>query len=245
MVMSNIILVLLLVSMLIMTALSAVLVIGSSGRLGRVIVSKLVARGIDTVSLVRDIEKASGLDELKGSKIIRGDVTDTASLQSAMSLGVDEVIDVHGVSPPRFIKLRDFLRSPAEGDLTHPYNVNYKGTANVLAAMKENHVKKLVRLTGALVGASCWKPFVALFNFLLSFSNKWHEKSEILIRESGIDYTVVRPSELVDEPAAATLSFPAIGELATPRYLIAAPGDTTRGEISYSRTLKDKHQGCC
>ena len=209
---------------------SAVLVIGSSGRLGRKLVDKLVSRGIDTISLVRNTATAAELPELKGSKIVQGDVTDLTSLQSVMAKGIDQVIDVHGVRPPRFVKLRDFLRSPAEDDLTHPYNVNYKGTANVLTAMKTNNVKKLVRLTGALVGASCWKPFVALFNLLLSFSNKWHEKSEILIRESGVDYTVVRPSELVDEPSAASLTYPDIGEQAAPRYLLAAPGDAARAK---------------
>ena len=218
-----------LLAVLVVSTHAAVLVIGSSGRLGRVVVSKLVSQGIETVSLVRDPAAALKLPELAGSKIVQGDVTDVDSLQSAMAGGtIDKVIDVHGVRPPRFVKLRDILRRPAEDDITHPYNINYKGTANVLSAMKTNNVKKLVRLTGALVGASCWKPFVALFNFLLSFSNKWHERSEILIRDSGIDYTVVRPSELADEPSAASLSYPAIGEQATPRYLIAVPGDTTR-----------------
>lgn len=209
-----------------------ILVIGSSGRLGRVVVSNLLARGVPTVSFVRDQGKASGIAELQGSKIVQGDITDLNSLEKAISENdIEKVIDVHGCRPPRFIKLGDLFRSPRENDYTHPYNVNYRGTQNLLAAMKANNVKKLVRLTGALVGASAFKPFVALFNFLLSFSNMWHERSELLIRESGIDYTVVRPSELVDEPSCAEQTYPVIGAQAVPHYLVAASGDSAKDSV--------------
>ena len=44
-----------------------------------------------------------------------------------------------------------------------------------------------------------------LFNLLLSFSPKWHEKSEKYIRQSGLKYTCVRPTELKStEPASET-----------------------------------------
>jgi hypothetical protein len=70
------------------------------------------------------------------------------------------------------------------------------GVKNLLAAMKINGVGKLVRITGSLVGKSPFLPFIFLFNILLSMTNKWHERSEIAIRESNIDYTVIRPTEL-------------------------------------------------
>jgi hypothetical protein len=213
------------VTMCILSFTSAsVLVIGSTGRLGRVVTANLVSRGVNTVALVRDVNTASKLAELKGAALMEGDVTDIDSLKAATAL-VDTVIDVHGVRPPRFVKLRDLFRAPLESDLTHPYSINYKGTRNLLEAMELNQNRKLVRLTGALVGASAFRPFVALFNFLLSFSNAWHEKSEKLIRESGIDYTVVRPSEIVDEPSCRGLTYPAVGVLPQPRHLVAVPGD--------------------
>lgn len=204
-----------------------VLVIGSTGRLGRVVTSKLLTRGVGVVALVRNMEEASKLEELKGATLLEGDVLETESLKVATA-NVDSVIDVHGVRPPRFIKLGDFFRAPRENDQSHPYNINYKGTRNVLEAMKANNNKKLIRLTGALVGASAFKPFVALFNFLLSYSNAYHELSEKLIRESGVDYTVVRPSEIVDEPSAAAQTYPAIGESVQARYLMAVPGDSDK-----------------
>ena len=68
--------------------------------------------------------------------------------------------------------------------------------------MKENKVNKIVRITGASVGKSPFSPFRVLFAILLSFSGKWHESSEIAIRESNVDYTILRPTEIVNEPSA-------------------------------------------
>ena len=139
------------------------------------------------------------LPELQGAKIILGDTNDLESIVRA-SEGCDVVIDVHGMRPPRFTKVSDLFRSP-EGDATHPYNVNYLGVKRVLAAMKLNNVKKIVRITGiiatkllhnivnislarsfaywigSLTGKSPYLIPVILFNFLLSMSPKWHERS--------------------------------------------------------------------
>ena len=65
--------------------------------------------------------------------------------------------------------------------------------------MHVNQVTKLVRITGSLCGKSCFLPFVALFNLLLSLTAKWHERTEIAIRNSGLDYTVLRPPEICSE----------------------------------------------
>jgi nucleoside-diphosphate-sugar epimerase len=94
--------------------------------------------------------------------------------------------------------------------------VNFIGVKNVLSAMKENNVKKYIRITGATVGKSPFSPFRVLFAILLSLSGKWHEASEIAIRESGIDYTVLRPTGIKSEPSAASLN----------RSLILVPGDS-------------------
>lgn len=113
----------------------------------------------------------------------------------------DCVISVHGMRPPRFTKLSDLFRHPSL-DPTHPYNVNYVGTKNILEAMCVNQVRKLVRITGATVGIPLLPNiFKVLFAFLLSCSSKWHEESERLIRANkNIDYTVIRPTGIVAEP---------------------------------------------
>lgn len=82
--------------------------------------------------------------------------------------------------------------------------------------MKENKVNKIVRITGATVGKSPFSPFRVLFTILLSFSGKWHESSEIAIRESNVDYTILRPTGIVDEPSAMSQN----------RSLVLVPGSS-------------------
>jgi uncharacterized protein YbjT (DUF2867 family) len=97
---------------------SKVLVVGGTGRVGRVVVSKLISNGINTVCLVRNIEKASSTLELLGAQLIQGDVTNIDDLIRCSS-GCSSVIDVHGVSPPRFSKISDLFVHPLN-DINHP-----------------------------------------------------------------------------------------------------------------------------
>ena len=88
-----------------------------------------------------------------------------------------------------------------------------------MAAMQVNRCSKLVRITGSLIDKSAFSPFRVLFNLLLSFTTKWHEASEIAIRRSGVDYTVLRPTGIADIPASAK---------DPTRSLILLPGDSTQ-----------------
>lgn len=181
-----------------------ILIIGATGRVGRTVVSKLMLNGNSQVRcLVRNYEKASSIRELAGSELLVGSTNDLNSLVTACD-GCHVVVDVHGMSPPRFSKIDDIFHFPGS-DLNHPYNVNYLGTKRLLSAMKTKNVKKLVRITGSLIGKSPFLLPVILFNILLSMSPKWHERSELAIRDSEIDYTVIRPTEIIAEPPASTI----------------------------------------
>ena len=180
----------------------SVLVIGATGRVGRNVVPKLLKQGYTVRCLVRNKEKAFYLKELKGSKLVEGDVTNLDCLLAATE-GCGTVIAVHGVRPPRPSKLQDLFIHPKHLGSNHPYNVNYLGVMKILAAMQVNRCSKLVRITGSLIDKSAFSPFRVLFNLLLSFTTKWHEASEIAIRRSGVDYTVLRPTGIADIPAAA------------------------------------------
>jgi len=196
----------------------SVLVIGATGRVGRNVVPKLLKQGYQVRCLVRNKEKAVYLKELKGSKLVEGDVTNLDCLLAATE-GCGTVIAVHGVRPPRVSKLYDLFIHPKHLGSNHPYNVNYLGVMKILAAMQVNRCSKLVRITGSLIDKSAFSPFRVLFNLLLSFTTKWHEASEIAIRRSGVDYTVLRPTGIADIPAAAK---------DPTRSLILLPGDSTQ-----------------
>ena len=189
-----------------------ILIIGSTGRVGKEIIKKLKSQGIRTKILVRKEDDKILFDN--NDDVVIGDVTNFRSILEATK-DVDAVISVAGMKPPRLSKLSDFFTHPSK-DLSHPYNVNYLGTKNIVDACKLNGCKKIVRLTGALTGKPCYLPFVVLFNLILSMSPKWHEASESYLRQSGINYTCVRPTELKNDDAAKL----------TDRRLILIPGDS-------------------
>lgn len=193
-----------------------VLVIGGTGRVGGTVARKLIANGIDTVVLARNKDSALSDPRLHGATIIQGDVTSMDDLLKATA-GCSAVLDMHGLKPVRLPKITDLFVHPRH-DPKHPYNVNYIAVKKILAAMQINKVDKLVRLTGAIVDTNVFTPFAVLFNLLLSKSVKWHEYSERAIRESAIDYTVLRPPGIRDE-----LSIAKDGE---PLSLVLVPGDS-------------------
>jgi NADPH:quinone reductase-like Zn-dependent oxidoreductase len=100
----------------------SVLVIGASGRVGSVVVTKLLDRNISVKGLVRSklflenhVKSTSPTPNLQ---YISGDVTDLSSLLEATKDCV-AVIDCHGVRPPRFSKLFDLFRHPRH-EPNHP-----------------------------------------------------------------------------------------------------------------------------
>ena len=164
-------------------------------------------------------------EDFRGASLYEGDVGNLDVLLE-VTKGAGAVIDCHGVSPPRFTSPVDLVRHPRHVP-NSPYNVNFMGIKRLIAAMDINKVGKLVRVTGALTGTSPFSLRVALFNLLLSMTCKWHERCEIAIRESGLDYTVVRPTEISSEPSAGK----------TGRSLVLIPGDSDEkrklGKISH------------
>jgi len=185
-------------------AKSRVLVVGANGRVGRATVQSLLQNGVAVRALVRKTFPSDQMPAGSDVEVVIGDVTNVESVKKATSGNISAVVDVHGMAPPRLTKFTD-LFTQESSDMSHPYNVNYQGVKNLLDGIKSNpSISKYVRITGALVGKDPFSNiFIPLFNLILSFSSKWHEMSEILIRESGVAYTVIRPTGIKDEPTAS------------------------------------------
>lgn len=180
-----------------------VLVVGATGKVGRLVVKDLRSRDIPVRVLIRSRESSTAplLANDSGIEVVVGDVTDAQAVNGAVK-GVVAVVDVHGVAPKRFSRFSDLWQDP-QADSSHPAMVNYGGVKNIVAACQEHNVKHLVRLTGLTVAMPAFNPVVTIFNMVLSFTTKWHRRSEMLIRDSGLCYTVVQPSGLRDTGRAA------------------------------------------
>ncbi len=107
------------------------LVTGAPGWLGNRLVETMRSQNLKTKCLVLNGMKTDHLEEL-GATIIYGNVTDYQTLLPATK-GVDKVIHAVGVIHPK--KASDF------------YEINTKGTENMLKASSENKVKKFLYIS--------------------------------------------------------------------------------------------------
>jgi uncharacterized protein YbjT (DUF2867 family) len=161
-----------------------ILVLGATGATGRLIVSQALARGYDVNALVRSAEKAR---ELKGANVIVGDARNEVALRKALE-GRDGVISALGTPASPFREVT--LLSTA--------------TRVLVGAMKAEHVSRLVCITGMGAGDSAGHGgFLfdnVIFPLLLRKVYADKNRQEAIVRDSGFDWILVRPSVLNNKP---------------------------------------------
>jgi len=171
------------------TAQSKILVLGATGGTGRLIVSQALARGHQVTVLVRSLAKAS---ELKGAKLIVGDIRDETALREALK-GQDAVVSALGTPASPFREVT--LLSTA--------------TRALVNAMKAEHVSRLVCITGMGAGDSAGhggRLFDnVIFPLLLKKVYADKNRQEAIIRNSELGWILVRPSVLNDRPGRGSV----------------------------------------
>jgi uncharacterized protein YbjT (DUF2867 family) len=172
-----------------LAATPKILILGATGLTGRHIVSQALARGYDVTVLVRSPEKAA---DMKGAKNVVGDARDEKVLRQAVK-GRDAVISALGTPASPF---RDVtLLSTA--------------TRALVSAMKAEHVSRLVAITGMGAGDSAGHGGFLfdnlIFPLLLRKAYADKNRQEAIIRDSGLDWTIVRPTVLNNKPRHDTI----------------------------------------
>jgi uncharacterized protein YbjT (DUF2867 family) len=147
-----------------------VLVTGGSGFVGRHLAPRLRREGFDVVILARDPSRAPS-----GTTFAPGDVSDAASVRNALD-GVDAVVHLVAIITER--RAQTFQR------------VNVEGTRNVIEAMKDAGVGRLVHQSALGAGPDERFPYLR---------SKW--MGEEAVRASDREFTVLRPSVLHGEGA--------------------------------------------
>jgi putative NADH-flavin reductase len=166
-----------------------ILVLGATGVTGRLIVNQAVARGYDVTVLVRSAGKAS---DITGAKLIVGDARDETALRAALE-GRDAVVSALGtpVSPFREVTLLS------------------TATRALVSAMKAEQVSRLVCITGMGAGDSAGHGgFIAdnvIFPLLLKKVYADKNRQEAIVRDSGLDWVLVRPSILNNKPGRGSV----------------------------------------
>ena len=171
------------------SAPAKILVLGATGGTGRSIVTQALARGNEVTVLVRSPEKAA---DLKGAKVVVGDARDERTLRQALK-GQDAAISALGTPASPFREVT--LLSTA--------------TRALVAAMKAEHVSHLVSITGMGAGDSAGHGGFLfdklIFPLLLRKVYADKNRQEAVIRDSGLDWVLVRPSVLNDKPGRGTV----------------------------------------
>jgi NADH dehydrogenase len=145
-----------------------ILVTGGTGFIGQEVVRELLALGQPVRLLVRHPERAASFAAHPHVEIIRGDALQPATLPAAM-VGVQTVIHLIGI-------------------ITETSRVTYEqahieATRNVLAAATHAGVTRWIQMSA--IGT---RPFARSRYHL----TKW--QAEELVRHSGLDWTIFRPS---------------------------------------------------
>jgi len=198
------------------SVVSKVAVSGATGRTGRYVVNELLKRDVSVVAMVRDEDKAKEVfsDPLpKGLEVLACDLTSEDAINSAVN-GCDAAIwCATGFSDAPGDGIVDKLKKLVGIALAPRQSIDSVGipalAKSFKSASKETKCPKVVMLSSAGVTRPSWNdekkarfpgsaeiPIVRLNPFgILDIKKESEEK----LRQSGVDYCIVRPAGLNDD----------------------------------------------
>ena len=160
-------------------------IFGGTGKTGREVVLQALAAGHKVKVLARDPDK---IPPAFGLEMVAGDVLDGGRVMAA-TMGAEAVV----------IALGPVKKGPLD--------VCSRGTELILQAALKAGTKKVVVISSLGVGDSKDDlpfPIGVIMGLFLKKVFLDKEKQEQLVRTSGLDWTVVRPTGLTDRPAAGS-----------------------------------------
>lgn len=214
-----------------------VLVVGASRGTGAALVAELAERG----HLVTAYARHAGEGD-DGVRRVAADVLDAEQLGKAM-IGQDAVAVALGI-PDNPFRVRLTRRASS------PLDVRSQGTRAVVAAMREHDVRRLVVQSTYGIGETYARlPLVlkAFFTLAIRPQVDDHERQERLVRDSGLDWTIVRPTVLHDgataEPASVTTDDSAPTMRVSRRQVARAAADALERDDLAGRVLTVTERG--
>jgi putative NADH-flavin reductase len=156
-----------------------VVVFGATGTTGRAVVERGLELGYAVTAFVRNPGKVN--TQHANLNIFQGDVMDPAAVEEGIR-GHDAVLSSLGAG------LNGKVRS--------------EGTRNIIQAMEKAEVQRLISQSTLGVGESranlnlYWK--YIMFGLLLRRAYADHVRQEAYIKQSQLDWTIVRPGALVE-----------------------------------------------
>ena len=170
-----------------------ILVVGSTGMVGSEICRLLASKGIPFRALVRESSDPAKVERLKGygAQLVKGNLCDTASLKTACQ-GVSAVICTVSAMP--------FCYQPGVNDIQ---SVDFEGVTNLIEAAKASGVKHLI-----------YTSFSGNLDREFPLRNA-KRTVEQRLKESGLVYTILRPSMFMEVWLSPAVGFDAANAKAT------------------------------
>lgn len=166
-----------------------VLVLGAGGKTGRTVVERAITAGHEVTAFVHDIDSYS---PPTGVQVAAGDATDSATLGAAIS-GQDAVIDTVGG------------KTPYKAGIT----LERDSAAAVIAAMRDHGTRRLV-VTSMIGEGDSDANATAFERLLLKTMLRGATPDKVAMEHdvatSGLDWVIVRPAILSDDPSTCKVS---------------------------------------
>ncbi len=154
--------------------METILVIGASGFIGRHLTKALLAEGYRIRCLARDPARVQDLATL-GCEIVKGDVSDLASMKRALDSVQAAYIAMHTISP-----------QPASTADQRFMAVELNGLRNIVTACQAHGARRLTYVTSLGITADASSEWLR---------ERW--RAEQFLLNSGLDVTVIRPGMIV------------------------------------------------
>ena len=161
-----------------------VAIAGGHGKVGRRLARLLRQRGDEPQLLIRDRGQAAELEAFGTPVVVDLEHADEAEVADATA-GSDAVVFAAGAGPGSGPERK--------------WTVDYGGAAKLIAACKANGITRYVIVSSQ--GADADAGGEDTFSVYLRAKGKADDE----LRASGLDYTVVRPTGLTDEPGVGTV----------------------------------------
>ena len=174
-----------------------ILIIGATGRTGRLVVEETLKQGYDLNVLVRDKNKISFSS--KSIKVYQGTPTRRADLAAAMQ-GCEVIISALGIARASDAPWSKLIT--AENFIT-------ESMKNVIAEADQQNLKRIITISAWGVGETK-KEIPFWLRWLINYTNlrpvyAEHESEEKLLANSNLNWTAVRPVALNDSKKIKTL----------------------------------------
>ena len=185
-----------------------ILVVGATGGVGQLVVAKLLAQQYRVRILTRNPSKAQQLFAQQ-VEIYQGDIKDVNTITNAID-SVTDIICCVGTTAFPSSKWQLNLSSPWDYVTSYlqpkelgkkaqnsPLQVDAQGVINLVKSCDVNQIKRFVLVSSCGVLRQNEFPYTILNLFGVLSAKK---QGEDYLINSGISYTIIRPSRLIDGP---------------------------------------------